>query len=288
MTEAISGTSHGKLNWWLKVGPVRSDGFHELETVYQELEVSEQVKMSRLSDNKCILDGFPEDIPAESNLVTQAWNLMQQAYPDKVAGFQFSIVKTLPQGGGIGGGSSNAAIALNGINQLYCLNAQLQDLRQIAANIGSDVPFFLDGGSATGLGRGEIVETLHSCPTYWLVLIIPDQRIPTAEAYKQLDKIRESALQETAQKYKMSQFLTVLNSGDPEVLATAIHNDFDIVAQNYQWYRDYVKTLKKVGVLRTFLCGSGSTIAGLVRNEDEARKIATFVGGIPTKTKTRQ
>ncbi len=283
MTEPILGASHSKLNWWLKVGPARPDGFHELETVFQQLKLAEQVTICKTHDEECILTGFPDDIPAESNLVTRAWRLMKAAFPE-VGGVHFSIIKNLPQGGGIGGGSSNAAWMINAINRLYRLNAPPDVLNDIASEIGSDVPFFLNGGTAIGRGRGEILEKQPACPKYWLVLMMPSRRMATAEAYRMLDSNREE-LDATGDKtHTLSRFLTSLYSGDPSQLAAAIHNDFEILAKNYEWYQNCCSKLTTAGALRAFLCGSGSTVAGLVVNEEAAIEIANIVGGIPTST----
>ncbi len=282
MTEPILGTSHGKLNWWLKVGAVRPDGYHELETVFQELDLGEQVTITRIDDVVCMLTGFPPDIAADNNLVTRAWEKMKTAFPGQVSGVHFSVIKTLPHGGGIGGGSSNSAWAINAIDRLFHLNASYPALHTIAAELGSDVAFFLKGGTAVGRGRGEILEELAPCPRYWLVLMIPTVRMPTAQGYSMLDELRRTSHKTGSNAHTLSDFLTSLYSGDPEQLARYIHNDFELVAENQDWFRNCRSKLEDAGVLRAFLCGSGSTVAGLVRDKNTAQKISALVGGIPT------
>lgn len=284
MTEPILGTSHGKINWWLRVGPVRPDGYHELETVFQQLELAEQVTISAVPRDECILTGFPADIPAEGNLVYRAWRLMKAAFPEQVSGVHFSIIKTLPQGGGLGGGSSNAAWTINAIDQLYQLNTSPMDLHHIGAQLGSDVAFFLKGGTAIGRGRGEMLETMTPCPKYWLVLMFPLERMSTAEGYRLLDTFNEGDRVTRDKAHTLSSFLTSLYSSDPYQLADVIVNDFDKVVGNYPWYRKCRDDLMEAGAIRAFLCGSGSTVAGLVQDQKTAFEIAERVGGIPTCT----
>ncbi len=278
-TDVVTITSRAKINWLLRVGPPRSDGYHELLTIFQELELGEPMTFRALQATECRLSGYPADIPPEKNLVTRAWQLMAGNYP-AVRGLDVSIKKSLPQGGGLGGGSSNAACTLKAINALYHLNVPDSELEQLAGQLGSDVSFFIKGGAACGSGRGEILEQLPPSPVYHLVLVFPRERMSTAEGYRLLDEISRPI----PSPHTLSTFLTAVQSGSPATLAPYLQNDFELVAKNFNWFSETRTKLQQAGVQKVLLCGSGSTVAGLCENRYAAQRIALHVGGIPTYT----
>jgi 4-diphosphocytidyl-2-C-methyl-D-erythritol kinase len=282
MNDRIIATSHAKINWWLKVGPPRPDGYHDLETVFQELDLGETISFHKNESDTLNLSGFPPDISPEGNLVTRSWNVMRQAYPGKVGGVDVEIAKTLPRGGGLGGGSSNAACTLAALNSLFELGAGVSTLEKHGARIGADVAFFIRGGTAIGTGRGEILEQQPPVPRYWLVLVVPGEPMPTAQAYRELDKIEKPAGDKS---HTLPAFLTNLYSGNPTFLANSIHNDFELVASKHQWFTHSRDQLLAAGALRAFLCGSGSTVAGIVTDELSGQRIAETVKGILTSTR---
>ncbi len=283
MTDRVICTSHAKINWWLRVGDVRPDGYHELETVYQELELGETIMFHRNDSDVINLFGYPPDIKPEQNLVTKSWELMRSHFWGKVGGVDITVVKTLPRGGGLGGGSSNAACTLAALNNLFGLGASQEDLQRIGAEIGSDVPFFIQGGTAIGRGRGEVIEQLRPSPRYWLVLLFPEESMSTAEAYRILDTLHDADSGDGS--HKLSAFLTKLYAGNPLEIAEYLTNDFELVAERYEWYRKAREKLLGAGALKTFLCGSGSTVAGIVTDESSGQRVADIVGGILTSTR---
>jgi len=278
--DKVNFTSRAKLNWYLAVGPVLPDGYHEIVTVFQELSLGEPMTFQRHDAPRCILQGYPDNIPPESNLVTKAWALMRAQFPDKVNGLVATVDKQLPQGGGLGGGSSNAACAIKAINQLYNLNLSAQKLEELAGKIGSDVAFFIRGGTALGTGRGEILQQLAAPPPYWFVILVPSEPMPTAEGYRLLDTRQHVE----PFPHTLSDFVTALHSGDPEQIARKYRNDFEFVAEKFKWFTSHKEKLLDAGVLHCVLCGSGSTVAGLVRDHKHAEEVAAKTNGIITCT----
>lgn len=278
--KTIQLSSPAKINWLLSVGPLRSDNYHELTTVFHALEIADPMSFTRRTDELCMLHGYPADIAPESNLVTRAWNALRRQYPGKVSGVDVSITKTLPAGGGLGGGSANAAITLRALKQMYSLQLTSVQLQQIGAEIGSDVPFFINGGCAIGRGRGELLEPVTGVPPYHLVLLFPGEPMSTGEAYRQLDSTPRVPIS----THTLSHFSTVLKQGDPHQLAGLLQNDFELVAQNRDWYKDATRRLTEAGALVTLLCGSGSTVAGLAADKNHALLIAEKTGGYATST----
>lgn len=288
MITSIKIPSPAKINWLLRVGTPRPDGFHDIYSIMQTLALTDLITMNQRNDDKCNLSGFPPDIPPDKNLVFKAWKAMRKAFPRHIAGVDIHIEKQLPQGGGLGGGSSNAATVIQAIAELFQIptldySDKEEHLRLIASTIGSDIPFFIPGGCALVTGRGEHVHPLPPAPTFHLVLIFPKQGMSTPEAYCQLDAVTERE-PESPSREALDKFTQILMSGDPQQLAQIIENDFERVSTQYDWFLDARQKLEHAGVLRAFLCGSGSTVAGLCPDKDSAIRIATKVGGLYTYT----
>lgn len=290
MTNPLSLSSPAKINWLLHVGPLRADRYHHLQTVYQTISMADHLTFEPLDDeNKCILDGFPPDIDPATNLVRKAWELCRMRWPEQVRGVRILVDKRLPRGGGLGGGSSNAGVTLQAISRLFACGdladpAHTYDLEILAANIGSDVPFFITGGTATGTGRGEIIQSLPSATTLWLVLLTPTESINTGQAYAHLDSIQRPypAWEEFEIQTKL--LSAALQAGDAHRVAPLITNDFELVAEKHSWFRDAKSALTHAGALRAFLCGSGSSVAGLFPDKSAAAVAAEATGGILTHT----
>lgn len=287
----ITLPSPAKLNWLLHVGATRPDGYHSLNTVYQTLDIADEitVKLLNTDTDECILAGFPSDIDPQTNLVRRAWQACRKAFPGQVPSVFISARKRLPRGGGLGGGSSNAGIVIRALVDLCNLGdindpALLAKLQTIAARIGSDVPFFISGGVAQGTGRGEIITPMKSEKQFWLVLLLPDASVSTAAAYRMLDQHPRPDVTEIDWQKKVIQLQGALSDGNANLLASLIHNDFDMFAAQYDWFHKSVSRLKEANCLRAFLCGSGSTVAGLFKEEASARKAAQTTGGILTST----
>lgn len=257
---SVQKLSHAKINWYLEVGPKRSDGFHDLRTVFQELSLADEMTFERIEHPDCVIEGFPPEIPTQSNLIYKAWSALQTLVPERVHGVRIVVKKMIPACGGMGGGSSNAAATLRAVNDLFELGLGYDELAQVGAQLGSDVPFFVRGGCAIGEGRGEILTNVHSHHTFWLVLLFPKGKISTADAYRQLDEIPRSA----PEPDRMAKLVDALGTGDADALAGLIHNDFELPAASCSWFRECRFALESAGALRAFLCGSGSTVAGLV------------------------
>lgn len=260
--------SHAKINWFLRVLEKRPDGFHNLETVFETLELGDDLCFSPDNSGECRIEGFPDDVPPERNLIRRAWERLRDGHPEQVKGMVVEAQKRLPRGGGLGGGSSNAAMALLAINKLNGLQLSEEDLLRVGAELGSDVPFFLRGGCALGTGRGEVLAPVETAGSFFLVLIVPDEGVSTGAAYQQL-----SGMKRQMPEKNVSFVREALASGDAEQLAQAIHNDFEMVVGEKYWYKTCWETLMREGCLRAFLCGSGSTVAGLCRSAEESEKI---------------
>jgi 4-diphosphocytidyl-2C-methyl-D-erythritol kinase len=261
--------SDAKLKWYLRVLDKRPEGYHNIETVFQQLDLADTLAFEPLDTNTIRLVGFPDDIAPETNLVTRAWQLLKEQHPTLVGGLQVTVEKIIPRGGGLGGGSSNAAVTLLALNQLYNLSLTSHELESLAAKLGSDAPFFIRGGVAIACGRGELLTPLAPCPQYHLLFVFPPHGISTRKAYDRLDRLACPATDND-----LGYLTRALASGDPQTLAGAIHNDFERVLSQESWFTNTVSTLDQLGCHRAFLCGSGSTVAALGKNNQHCREMS--------------
>jgi len=178
--------AHAKINLGLYVLGKRSDGYHDIRTIFQELEFHDTIYFRKQADKLLITTDHASLPVGENNLVRQAVRLLNQrtACPVNVA---IHIKKNIPLGAGLGGGSSNAAATLIGMNRLFQLGLTLNELAALGAELGSDVPFFLCGGTALARGRGENIQPLPGVPPVWVLLINPGIHVSSGWAYKNLN-----------------------------------------------------------------------------------------------------
>ncbi len=184
----LSLLSPAKLNLMLHITGVRDDGYHLLQTVFQLLDYGDTLRFTQRDDNLITLNPAIPGVTHDNNLIVKAARLLQQHTP-KTCGADIELDKVLPMGGGIGGGSSNAATTLLALNQLWKLHLTVDHLAEMGLQLGADVPVFVRGHSAWAEGIGEQLQALDIAETWYLV-IKPDCEVSTAEifSHKQLTR----------------------------------------------------------------------------------------------------
>jgi 4-diphosphocytidyl-2-C-methyl-D-erythritol kinase len=251
--------SPAKINWYLRVLARRSDGYHDIETVFHEISLADELRVEPADGRDCLVKGLPAGIDPCDNLITRAHALLRQECGSAVGGLRIIVTKHIPAAGGLGGGSSNAATTLKAINDLCGLGLSFAELETLGARLGSDVPFFIRGGCALGTGRGERLTALTARGDYHLALAIPPEPMPTAESYRALESTHRGQAAQPVEAV-----ITALEAGDLTALAASIHNDFNILAERRPWYWTIERALTDARAQRVFLCGSGSTVAALL------------------------
>ena len=241
----------------------RDDGFHELFTVFQTISLADELSFE--ADDRLKLVCNDPAVPVDdTNLIVRAARAL-----DPGRGARITLTKRIPMGGGLGGGSSNAAVALIGMNRLWDLGNSLDDLAIIGAKLGSDVPFFLSGGTALGMGRGERIEELPDFAASHLILVTPDVQVPTAGAYARLNA-------ENLTNYALNRILRVCRSEaeSPDFLRRALINDFEpTVFAAFPEIRRAKQKLIELGASRALLSGSGASVFGFF-DKEETRQAA--------------
>jgi 4-diphosphocytidyl-2-C-methyl-D-erythritol kinase len=176
--------SPAKVNLFLEVIARRSDGYHDIESVMQLVDLCDHVHLARKGRGIQVSVVGAELPSGHGNLAYRAAALLMEA-TGLQAGVHIRLEKRIPVAGGLGGGSSNAAAVLAGLNRLYNLGRSREDLQALGARLGSDVPFFFSGGLALATGRGEVLTPLQPWPPQWLVLANPGVPVSTAWAYRE-------------------------------------------------------------------------------------------------------
>lgn len=264
-----------KINLTLDVFSKRPDGFHGIASVMQTVSLYDSLRMEVTSEPgigfTCDAADAP-DVPTDSsNLVVRAVQTALEAAPHRPRqGIAMHLEKRIPSQAGLGGGSSDAAAALRGVNALLSLGLDEATLGRLAASLGSDVPFFLVGGAAAARGRGEKVTPLPDAPPYWVVIVKPDQNVSTGWAYGALDAIPERPSHRGTKRMEEA-----LNENDRGRFVAFQSNDFELPVFEQMpalaWLHD---ELRMAGAHIAHLCGSGSALYGLAETEPEAGIIA--------------
>lgn len=180
-----------KLNLFLHIVGRRADGYHELQTVFQLLDVGDELIFSPRNDSAIQLHSELCDVPNEQNLIVRAAHLLQ-THTGSTQGANITLTKRLPMGGGLGGGSSDAASTLLGLNHLWQLNLNIEVLAQLSAQLGADVPVFVRGYSSWAEGVGDVLTPL-ALPAQWFVVLTPNCHISTAEIFNAPELTRTTA-----------------------------------------------------------------------------------------------
>lgn len=253
-----------KINLGLRVLGRRGDGFHEILTVYQAVGLWDEIEARE--DEGIRLETDRADLPTgKDNLVVRAAVALREACGAKRAGVRMHLRKRIPVQGGMGGGSSDAAGALVLLARLWGLEASRDDLAAVAADLGSDVPFFLYGGRAVGTGRGERIEPLSFPGPADLVFGIPPFGVPTGEAYAR----RAERLTVQGNDVTVSRFRSGKLPGEKD-FDLPVNDLEDAVFEAWPGLRTFRDALRREGAHVAMLSGSGSTVYGIFRDPGSA------------------
>ncbi len=261
MSRTARVRAYAKLNLGLRVLYKRPDGFHELRTIFQTISLADSLEISfaAAKSTTIAMEGTPE-IP--DNLAERAARLVMEA-AGRHGAVGLRLNKYIPAGAGLGGGSSDAAAVLLALPVLAGVRIPMEQLTAMAAKLGSDVPFFLYGGTALGLGRGEELYPLPDGPVERALLVAPDVHSSTADAYRDLSvTLTNVGLQNKLNSFQRSAWGGC--SGDDKSI---LINDFEgVVLARYPQLDGIRERLRRGGATRVAMTGSGSAIFGIFDN----------------------
>ncbi len=263
----LTTRAHAKINLDLRLGERRPDGFHPIDTLFVRTGVADQVSASPSPDGSLSLriDGDPSLSAGPDNLVLRAAQALREKTGIR-AGANITLRKEIPQGAGLGGGSSDAAAALKLLRDLWSVRISDQELAEIGTDLGSDIPFFLQSHPARGTGRGEILKAIPLQSLPWAILIHPGFGSPTADAYRRYAVNRRPGEEGASLPLPLA-------SGKTYELRP--RNDLEpAVEEKFLWIRAArIWLSRQPGVLVARMSGSGSTVFGLFRTDQDLRSV---------------
>ncbi|MEJ2636810.1 MAG: 4-(cytidine 5'-diphospho)-2-C-methyl-D-erythritol kinase [Calditrichia bacterium] len=259
--------SNAKINIGLRIVGKRPDGYHELESIFQEISLCDEILIRKRPRGIKIQSSHP-DLPVdEKNLCFRVFQLMAEKFRIN-AGVEIELIKNIPMGSGLGGGSSNAAICLEAINELYDLGLSAGQLMELGAQVGSDIPFFILGKAAFVRGRGEIVQPIRFLADYQVLIVHPEIHISTAFVYKNF----ELGLTKYGSDVKFEALISrVQTLGD---LNRLFFNDLEEIAIRYYPELSGIRQqLEAIGARFVSLSGSGSAMYGLFPLDEDVSAV---------------
>jgi len=261
----------GKINLQLSVGPLQSDGYHPVATVFQAVSIFDDIKVA-ISEKPGITlhatkdsDHLPLD---KNNLAFKAAELMLKKFEIN-DGIEITLSKEIPIAGGMAGGSADAGATIVGLDALFSLGLSRNELEKIGSQLGADIPFTISGGTAIGTGRGDQITPVLSRGNYFWVLALSSSGLSTPAVYNECDRLREGL--QVAPPHISDSLLHALSAGDAIALGKALSNDLQPAACSLKpALRLILDVGMDYGALGGLVSGSGPTVAFLAENEDHA------------------
>ncbi len=264
MARALTVHAFAKINLELRVLGVRPDGYHELRTTFQSIALADRLTFTRVRGPfriECDDAACPTD---RTNLIWKAGELVRRLSRsrDALSGIAVRVEKNIPMQAGLGGGSSDAAAALRAFVKLFRVKVSPAELQHAAASLGADVPYFLEGGTALGLHRGDLLSPLDDIAPAWVVIVVPAFGVSTKEAFGWWD---------AEQKGRDGQERRDGRDGS---------NDLQrVVAKRHPEITRLVRALNKEGAFHASLSGSGSAVFGMFQRRSDAQAAARALAG---------
>lgn len=268
MARALTLRPSAKINLTLQVGRARPDGFHDVRTVLQSISLCDRLTIT-VRRGPFVLTSASPDVPVDrTNLIWRAAELLwtELGRAGEVRDVRIALDKRIPVAAGLGGGSADAAATLAGLNALWKARLSVADLARLGARLGSDVPFFLHGGTALGVGRGEELYPLKDVRPFGVVIIKPDFGVSAGQAYRWFDEDAASP----AAPVERTRSLDVGWPGGP----LALINDLEgPVTRRHPAIAEAVSACLKAGAMTAAMTGSGSAVFGVFAEARLARAV---------------
>lgn len=260
-----------KINWYLRVLNKREDGYHNIESIMQKIALFDEIYFDKNNSFSLLMESAV-NIELTKNIIYKT-ALKLKDTSNINCGAHIKVLKKIPIGAGLGGGSSDSAYTILGLNQLWGINLPKERLFDIALEMGSDVPFFLSHSLLKVEGKGEIVTEISDCQVYNLVIVKPELSISTAWAYALLKRPKSLSCQSN-----ISEFLKALLSRDYKGMNSYGVNDFELpIFEHYPELLGLKKELINSGSKYTLMSGSGSSIFGVFETRKDAEEVAQFL-----------
>jgi len=265
--------AYAKINIGLRILRKREDNYHDIETIFHRINLFDEIvfEPSSVISMSCSRHDLPTD---DTNLCIRAASLLQRTFKMQ-NGVHITLRKNIPIGAGLGGGSSDAAAVLTGLPLWWGEHLSRNELHALALELGSDVPYFLQHGSAYATGRGEILEYFNLDVPYWIVVAYPNIHISTSWAYQNTPFTNNRSSNKNRPSRDSLKDILQEHLHQPHMLMNLLHNDFEsLVLRTYPEIAKVKKTLYDGGAVFSQMSGSGSSVYGLFKEERYARDVA--------------
>ena len=264
----MSIAAYAKINLFLRIGKKLSSGYHNIQAVMQKIELSDNITIEPIAEDRIIVESTNKELENENNLAYKAAFLLKKKYKSR-QGVRIFIEKNIPIEAGLGGGSSDAATTLQNLNKLWSLKFKEKQLIEIASQIGSDVPFFIGENAAFVEGIGNKIKRIKKSFSINIVLINPGFRVSTKWAYSAFDKQKPKI----KTKANINALVKAIEKKDIKEIANNLHNDFEpIVTKRYKVINEIKNNLLRNDALNASVSGSGPTVFGVFNSIYEARE----------------
>jgi len=265
---ALTVRCYAKINLYLDIVGKRPDGYHDIETILQSIDLHDTVTIEASPTSAVSVRCDHPELAAEpeKNIVYRAARLVQDMFGVDM-GATITIKKRVPLGAGLAGGSADAAGTIRGLVELWSLPADSETLNEIAGRVGADVPFCLHGGTAAATGIGTTLRPIEIDRSWWAVLVCPDLNVPTAEVYRRMD-VR--GFEPCDERFRRA--IEAVGAGDFHL---ALYNSMEpVVFDTYPRVRAARDALGAAGGTHVLMTGSGAAVYALVSTKDDARRLA--------------
>lgn len=269
----ISVKAPAKINLSLDVLRKREDGYHEVEMIMTTVDLADRIDLVLVEDDVITVEVSEGYVPSdERNLAYQAAQKLKEKFQVK-KGVNIHITKNIPVAAGLAGGSSDAAATLRGLNQLWDLGLSLEELAMIGAEIGSDVPFCVYGGTALATGRGEKIQLIDSPPPVWVILAKPPIGVSTADVYGRLNL-------ENIVHCDTNKMIQAIEEKNVAEICANLHNVLEEVTfERHPEVKHIKDQMIKFGADGVLMSGSGPTVFGIVQKESRLHRIYNGLRG---------
>lgn len=270
---ALYEKAPAKINLSLDILKKRDDGYHDVEMIMTTIDLYDRIELEELKQNEIMVSLESKFVPSdERNLAYKAAYIFKQKYNIE-AGVHIKIDKRIPVSAGLGGGSSNAAAVLRGLNKMWSLNVSIEELAQLGLQIGSDVPFCVMNTTALVKGRGEIIEKLPAPPSCWVVLAKPNIGVSTKTIFQRV-------IVEELSHPNTYEVIQALNEQDLVSLCKHSGNALEkITTTLYPEVQRIKEKMEEGGAPNVIMSGSGPTVYSLMKQEGKAQRIYNGLRG---------
>jgi len=276
--------ARAKINLFLQVRQRREDGYHEVKSVMQAIELSDELYFRRTdgSSGRVIIRCNDMSVPKTGeNLICKAVEAFEaHTMAMGTSGVDVLLNKRIPIGAGLGGGSADAAATLVALNHIYELEMPMETLLEIGARIGSDVPFCLTGGTALATGRGEQIKQLDPLPPFQVVLAAVTQEISTREVYQRFDSLLEEGKAATSGDFDeaLEALLSGIQKHEFDSIYPNMRNSLEPATVAAGRVEEFKEAAERAGAVAAMMTGSGSTVFALVTGMEQAAEVAWELG----------